>query len=184
MVREYTLTAAVSGTAYIGLGSNLGERRDHLARALARLDEETRGVTATSGLYETQPLYVLDQPPFLNAAARLESALSPHELLALLAALEQEAGRRRTRRFGPRSLDLDILLLGHDGALVVRTPELTVPHPRLLERAFALAPLAEVAADLVHPLCGRTLADLASAAPAEGVFRVAGPGWAERSARC
>jgi 2-amino-4-hydroxy-6-hydroxymethyldihydropteridine diphosphokinase len=155
----------VDGTAYIGLGSNLGHRVEFLRRALEELTRCGSRVGAVSRLYESPPLYVVDQPPFLNAAARLETPLDPREFLAQLARVESRLGRVRGRRFGPRTIDLDILLWGEDGSLIQTAPDLTIPHPRLLERAFALLPLADVAPHLVHPLCRRTVRELADEAP-------------------
>jgi 2-amino-4-hydroxy-6-hydroxymethyldihydropteridine diphosphokinase len=126
--------------ARIGLGSNLGEPAANVERALAAL--ETLGtVTARSSLYASAPWGVTDQPPFVNAAALLETRLGPYDLLAALKRLERELGRTRTYRWGPRVVDLDILAFDD---VRLDEPELTLPHARLFERAFALAPLAEI----------------------------------------
>lgn len=126
--------------AAIGLGSNLGNSGQTLAHAVRRLGEFGR-VAAVSSLYRTEPWGVEDQPPFLNAAAIIETAVAPHQLLAALKRLEIELGREPSYRWGPRAIDLDILYYGSES---VDEPELQIPHPRLTERAFALEPLAEI----------------------------------------
>jgi 2-amino-4-hydroxy-6-hydroxymethyldihydropteridine diphosphokinase len=136
--------------AYAGLGANLGEREDTLLAALAALGA-TEGVevVAVSAFRETDPVGYLDQPRFLNGAVALETTLPPRELLDALLAVERSLGRTREGpRFGPRTIDLDLLLYGDEA---LDEPGLTVPHPRLHERAFALEPLAELDPDLVVP---------------------------------
>jgi 2-amino-4-hydroxy-6-hydroxymethyldihydropteridine diphosphokinase len=134
--------------AYVGLGANLGNRRATIENAIALLP----GVVAVSEVRETEPVGVVDQPPFLNAVVALETALCPRELLDTLLAVERVLGRRRRERWGPRTIDLDLLLYGDE---VVDEPGLTVPHPRLHERSFALEPLAELDPELVVPGRGR-----------------------------
>lgn len=134
--------------AYVGLGSNLGDREATIRAALAALP----GVFAVSELRETDPVGVTEQPAFLNGAAALETELSPRELLASLLAVERELGRERRERWGPRTIDLDLLLYG---AETVDEPGLTIPHPRLHERRFALEPLAELDPELLVPGHGR-----------------------------
>lgn len=140
--------------AFVALGSNLGDTQAHLRlalEALARLPQ-TR-LVAQSRLYRTPPWGVLDQPPFLNAAVELETALAPHALLDELSAIEQAAGRlREGERWGPRTLDLDLL---HVDGVVLNDARLTLPHPRIAERAFVLLPLAELAPELDLPGQGR-----------------------------
>ena len=141
--------------AYIGLGANLGDRESTLARALELLDAEPSiEVTEVSGLRETEPWGpVADQPRFLNGVAAVETGLGPRELLDRLLAVERSLGRTRDGpRYGPRTLDLDLLLYGGE---VVDEPGLRVPHPLLAERRFVLEPLAELAPDLVVPGAGR-----------------------------
>ncbi len=135
---------------YVGLGSNLGDRERLLRRAVELLDAaDGVEVVAVSSLRETDPVGFAEQPRFLNAAAALETTLAPRALLDLLLALERELGRTRAGpRFGPRTIDLDLLL---HGSAVVCEPGLTVPHPRLHERRFALEPLAELDPRLVVP---------------------------------
>ncbi len=144
--------------AYVGLGSNLGDREATLRRALELLDaEEGVKVVAVSTLRETEPVGFADQPRFLNGAAALDTELAPQELLERLLAVERALGRERTGpRFGPRTVDLDLLVHGDS---VVAEPGLTVPHPRLAERRFALEPLAELDPDLALP-DGRRVGDL------------------------
>lgn len=128
--------------AYIGLGANIGEREETLRRAVALLATADRvDVIRVSELRETDPVGVLDQPRFLNGAVALETTLEPHELLETLLRIERELGRVRGERWGPRAIDLDLLLYGDD---VVDEPGLRVPHPRLPERRFVLEPLAEL----------------------------------------
>jgi 2-amino-4-hydroxy-6-hydroxymethyldihydropteridine diphosphokinase len=136
--------------AYIGLGSNLGDREHMIWGAVHMLAfNPDVDVVAVSTLRETDPVGYLDQPPFLNAAAALDTTLSPRALLELLLVVERELGRTRDGpRFGPRTIDLDLLLYGDE---TVDEPGLALPHPRLHERVFALEPLAELDPDLVLP---------------------------------
>ncbi|MFN2469203.1 MAG: 2-amino-4-hydroxy-6-hydroxymethyldihydropteridine diphosphokinase [Gaiellaceae bacterium] len=140
--------------AFVGLGSNLGERESTLRRALELLScRDGVAVAAVSSFRETDPVGHVDQPRFVNAVAMLETELSPRGLLACLLAVERELGRTRDGpRFGPRTLDLDLLLYGGE---IVDEPGLRVPHPRLHERRFVLEPLAELDPDLVVPRRGR-----------------------------
>jgi 2-amino-4-hydroxy-6-hydroxymethyldihydropteridine diphosphokinase len=140
--------------SYIGLGSNLGDREAFLRRALEllRADPEI-DVTAVSSVRETDPVGLVDQPRFLNAVARVETDLTPRELLARMLAAERELGRRRDGpRFGPRTIDLDLLIYGDEE---IDEPGLIVPHPRLAERHFVLEPLHELDPSLVVPGRGR-----------------------------
>jgi 2-amino-4-hydroxy-6-hydroxymethyldihydropteridine diphosphokinase len=145
-------------TAYLALGANIGDREANLREAVRRLRESGCKVTAVSSLYLTKPVGVLDQPDFINAVIGTETALAPHDLLRLCRSIEETLGRERTIRWGPRVIDIDILL--YEGA-VVDEPELVLPHPRMLERAFVLVPLAEIAPELelVEGLTARQAAD-------------------------
>jgi 2-amino-4-hydroxy-6-hydroxymethyldihydropteridine diphosphokinase len=138
------------GRAYVGLGSNLGDRSATLARALELLGERQGiDIVVASSFRETDPVGYVDQPRFLNAAVAIETSLSPEALLAALLDVERELGRtRQGPRYGPRTVDLDLLLME---GITVDEPGLTVPHPRLHERVFALAPLAELDPSLVVP---------------------------------
>ncbi len=136
-------------TAFLGLGANLGDRESAILYALRTLDAlPTINVTAMSSLYETAPVGVTDQPPFVNAVVRIETALTPEDLLQTVLHLENKMGRARTQRWGPRVIDIDVLVYSDRQ---INSPALTVPHPRLRERAFALVPLAEIAPELVLP---------------------------------
>src|ERR687898_2047127 len=155
--------------AYIGLGANLGDREERLRAAVAALGA-TDGidVVAVSAFRETDPVDYLDQPRFLNGAVAVETALAPRELLDALLAVERSLGRTRDGpRFGPRTIELDLLLYGEES---FDEPGLTVPHPRLHERAFALEPLAELEPGLVVPGQGplETLLAKLSAQPGLG----------------
>ena len=135
--------------AFVGIGSNLGDREGQWRSARKLLAaEDGIEVVAVSRLRDTEPMGPVEQPRFLNGAVRLVTELSPRELLERLLAIEQRLGRVRTEPFGPRTIDLDLLVYGDE---VVEEPGLTVPHARLHERRFALEPLAELAPDLVIP---------------------------------
>ncbi len=144
--------------AAIALGSNLGDREGNLREAVRRMGALGR-VAAVSGFYDTEPVGYLDQPRFLNAAVMLETELLPVELLRRLLGIEQEMGRDRANAppKGPRVIDLDLLLYGE---LVMQSAELTVPHPAMHERAFVLAPLAEIAVGMLHPVLHRSVGEL------------------------
>jgi 2-amino-4-hydroxy-6-hydroxymethyldihydropteridine diphosphokinase len=162
--------AEIMVEAYIALGGNLGDVRTTFEAAIARLcDGRDIRLRARSSDYRTPPWGVTDQPPFANAAIAVETALAPHDLLGRTQAVERALGRERTkeRRFGPRTIDLDILLYDD---LTLDDATLTLPHPRLLERAFVLVPLAEIAPDLV--VAGITVREAAARADRTGVEKL------------
>lgn len=157
---EAESTSGEPPDAWLGLGSNMGRRARMLAKALDALKaQEGLELLATSSVYETDPVGVTDQPEFLNMVARFRCALTPEELLLAMHAVEKQLGRVRVKRWGPRTIDIDLLLLGE---LQIATDELTVPHPEMTRRQFVLIPLAEVAPDLPLP-GGRTAAEIADA---------------------
>lgn len=155
------------GEAYVGLGSNLGDRVANIGRGLAMLRQVSTSMV-TSSLYETMPQGFGSQPPFLNAACRLWTWLDPFQLMAKLREIEHAVGRRRAFVNAPRTLDLDILLYGR---LVLRAPGLVIPHPSMAERAFVLVPLAEIAPEVHHPILKATIRDLLARLSASGVVR-------------
>lgn len=144
-------------TAYIGLGSNLGNRQEYLKAAREKMGA-LPGVRlgAMSSIYETEPVGYQPQGKFLNGVLEIHTYLSPAELLKGLQEIEASLHRERLVPFGPRTMDLDILFFGEE---IIREEDLTVPHPRLLERAFVLVPLAEIAPRFKHPQTGRTAAE-------------------------
>jgi 2-amino-4-hydroxy-6-hydroxymethyldihydropteridine diphosphokinase len=166
--------ASLAATIYLSLGANLGDRLANLRLALTRLQTLAR-LEEVSSLYETQPQGVSDQPLFLNAVCRVSTGLEPQALLRFLKNVERETGRQPGgERWGPRPIDLDILL--YDDR-VLDAPELTVPHPRLAERAFVLVPLCELAPELRHPLLGKTMKELLASVGKKGVRKIAPRAW-------
>jgi 2-amino-4-hydroxy-6-hydroxymethyldihydropteridine diphosphokinase len=157
---------------YLGLGSNLGERAQHLAHACALLQQHPAiDVQAVSSLYHTAPVGVTDQAWFLNAVARLHTILSPQALLTVTQGTEQHLGRVATFRWGPRIIDVDILLYD---SLQLHTPDLTIPHAAMHERLFVLVPLSELAPDLQLP-SGVRIHDLLTTLPDHDSVQRVGP---------
>ena len=166
------MTAAV-----LGFGGNIGEPRKLIASAIELLAANPGiKVEAVSALYLTPPWGKTDQPPFLNAAARIETSLKPRALLNAVLDVERDLGRKRLERWGPRTIDIDILLYG---AIDIDEPFLHIPHPRLTERAFALTPLIDVMPDAVVE--GRPVSEWLERVDATGLRRVAELGWHEPS---
>jgi 2-amino-4-hydroxy-6-hydroxymethyldihydropteridine diphosphokinase len=146
----------MSHTVYIALGTNLGDRQANLTQAREALPPAVR-VTQASPVYETEPWGYTDQPRFLNQAIQAETNLAPKELLAYLKRLESNLGRTPTFHYGPRLIDLDILLYDD---LQIETPNLTIPHPHLSERPFVLVPLADLASERCIPGLGKSVKEL------------------------
>ena len=143
-------------TAYLGLGSNLGNREENLRKGL-RLIGGLLELVSVSSIYETEPWGYTDQPKFLNLACQVRMTMTAQELFTAATQVEQEVGRRPTFHYGPRVLDIDVLFYGDEQ---IATPELTVPHPSMPERAFVLMPMAEIAPSHVHPGLKRTVTEL------------------------
>ena len=157
---------------FVALGTNLGDRERNLALGVLGLQERGLTITARSSVYETAPVGGPAQGAYLNAVVQADTDLDAAGVLASCLDVERSVGRERSVPNAPRTLDLDLLLYG---SLVVRTEGLTVPHPRLHERRFVLAPLLEIAPDAVHPVLGLTVAEMAEACPDSSAVEIFGP---------
>jgi len=158
----------MSGRAFLSLGSNLGNREEMIDAALRALEEGGAAVVRRSSRYDAAPVGKTDQPRFLNLVAEVETALPPEGLLALCQRVERALGRVRTERWGPRTIDIDILMYS---GVAIATPDLVLPHPRLTERAFVLRPLLEIAPEAALP-DGRPLRDFLRRVAHQDVSRV------------
>lgn len=143
--------------AYLGIGSNLGERRNNCLIALRLLAEKGVIIRKASSFYETEPWGIKEQPDFINMAAEVETDLPPDELLKVIKGIEREMGRKETFRWGPRIIDIDILLYND---MIYESADLRIPHPLMHEREFVLEPLSEIAPERVHPLLKKTIIEL------------------------
>lgn len=161
---------AVAHTVYLALGTNLGDRLANLKQAASALPPLVR-LIAASPVYETPPWGYAEQPAFLNQVLQAETDLDPHALLAYLKQIETSLGRRATFRNGPRVIDLDILF--YDDALL-NAPGLTIPHPRIPERAFVLVPLADLSPDFRHPSLGKSVRQMLEGIDRQGIHQFTG----------
>jgi 2-amino-4-hydroxy-6-hydroxymethyldihydropteridine diphosphokinase len=152
----------VLNLAYFSLGSNVGDRESHLRNAIARL-EACGAIVAVSSFYETEPVEFTEQAWFLNCAIALDTGQTPSQLMAAALNIEREMGRHRTQQKGPRTIDIDILLVGET---VLNLPGLTIPHPAMHQRRFVLGPLAEIAPEARHPVLQKTVRELRDTLPA------------------
>lgn len=144
-------------TVFLVLGSNLGNSIDFLEKASMLLQEQVGKVIASSARYQTAAWGKTDQPDFINQVLKLETDLSPSEVLATILGIERQLGRERAEKWGSRTIDIDILFYDQE---VVTTPELQIPHPYLQERAFTLIPLAEIQPEFMHPILKKTVSEL------------------------
>jgi 2-amino-4-hydroxy-6-hydroxymethyldihydropteridine diphosphokinase len=154
---------------YLSLGSNLGERENNLARAMEALEKRGVKILRRSSIYETEPVEILEQSWFLNCVIEVETDLPPQQFMSALLEIELLLGRRREAKYGPRTIDLDILL---EGDTIVNTPQLTIPHPKMTERRFVLVPLAEIAPQAMHPVLHRSIAELLANCPDQSAVRI------------
>ena len=153
--------ATALNLAYLSLGSNIGDRETHLHEAIVRLQSEGR-IVSVSSFYETEPVEFAGQAWFLNCALALETTRTPQQLMSDILAIEQEMGRQRIQKKGPRIIDIDILLFSDK---IIDLPDLTVPHPAMQHRRFVLEPLAEIAPEARHPVLKKTIRELVDALP-------------------
>ncbi len=153
---------------YLSLGSNLGERGKNLTRAMEKLEKRGVRVLRRSSIYETEPVEIREQAWFLNCAIEVETDMPPRQFMSALLEIELLLGRRREAKYGPRTIDLDILL---QGDTILNTPKLTIPHPKMAGRRFVLVPLAEIAPQAMHPVLHRSIAELLALCPDQSEVR-------------
>jgi 2-amino-4-hydroxy-6-hydroxymethyldihydropteridine diphosphokinase len=153
---------------YLSLGSNVGNRRKFLKDAIDKLSKRIDGILSSS-IYETEPWGKLDQAWFLNLCIKGHTELSPEELLSFTKSVEVDLGRKHTTRWGPREIDIDILFYGNR---VIESDKIKIPHPYLAKRAFVLTPLAEIAADFIHPVIRKNIAHLSEQIGSGGIKRI------------
>jgi 2-amino-4-hydroxy-6-hydroxymethyldihydropteridine diphosphokinase len=158
-MKSETRSRSMLRLVYLSLGSNVGDREAQLRDAQAQLAAAGR-VVAVSSLYETEPVEFTQQPWFLNFALALETSMTPEQLMAAILRIEEEMGRRRVQKKGPRPIDIDILLFDK---VILDSTDLSIPHPALHERRFVLEPLAEIAPEALHPVLKRTIRELRDA---------------------
>src|SRR5882672_2584109 len=156
-------------TVYLSLGSNVGDREQMLQATINQLNSSQVRITRVSSVYETEPQEQRNQRWFLNLVVEAETDLFPRQLLARIAKIEQQLGRRRMLANGPRTIDIDILFYG---SFIVETPELTIPHPRFAERRFVLAPMVDLAPELRDPVTRRTIRDLLPSTAGQAVRKI------------
>jgi 2-amino-4-hydroxy-6-hydroxymethyldihydropteridine diphosphokinase len=155
--------------AYIGIGSNIGDKTANCKKAIELLKENPQiKVTKISDFYETEPVGYKEQEWFVNCAVEIETDLNPQELLLLCHMIESELGRERKIKYGPRTIDLDILLYNND---IIDTTKLKIPHPEMHKRSFVLKPLSDIAPDAVHPALRKKIADLTVAITEKGIVK-------------
>ena len=153
-------------TVYLALGSNVGDRHANLGDAISRMTQSSIHITKLSSIYETEPVDYLEQPWFLNAVLEAQTDLPPAQLLATLRRIESEMGSNKPFAKGPRLIDLDVLLYADE---TIDTPTLQIPHPRMLQRNFVLAPIAEIAPTIRHPSWSANAADLLAHSPDQSI---------------
>ena len=142
---------------YLHTGSNLGERESHLEQANKHIEKRIGSIARASGVFETKPWGIEDQPDFLNQALEVQTRLSPFEVLEQILQIEKRLGRQREIKWGARLIDIDILFYNEQ---IIDTPKLSIPHPYLQHRNFVLIPMLEIAPDLIHPVFGKTIEEL------------------------
>jgi len=175
------MTQSMSNYAYLSIGSNLGDRVANCLRAVREISCLTGVETLlSSSLYETEPVGYINQPFFINMALKIKTCLRPPELLISLKAMEKSLGRKKSGRWGPRLIDIDILLYNEE---VFSAPGLNIPHPRMQKRAFVLTPLAEICPGVKHPITGQSISQMLLDASGNAGVRKIGSGPQGRSVK-